>query len=438
MSGSSASGSAMKQSIPSAAPDTRLHGRWLLLARAAWLALAALILVVFVASLPVFFTQFQTICRAAPCPAWQITPDYARAIQQLGFSLSSLVAIQVALAALLELVSFAVVAVIFWRRSDERIALVVALFLLTFASDLNFNLDALVALHPAWTLPVRVVSYVNGCSWYFVFALFPDGRFVPRWIRWFAFGFALLSVPLNFFPGSIPGVPHFGDLYQVYFAVQGIGLVGLQIYRYVRVSTQVQRQQTKWVVFGVAIAILATTAISLVDPAVVNQPHTIVDLLVGVVSFLLFLLIPLSFGIAILRYRLWDVDTLINKVLVYGLLTGLLGALYAGLIVGLGSLVGAITRTINQPLVLVISTLVIAALFLPVRRRIQSIIDRRFYRKKYDAVRTLAAFSATLRQEVDLNELREQLLVVVQETMQPAHVSLWLRSPEHEGKQRAP
>ena len=143
------------------------------------------------------------------------------------------------------------------------------------------------------------------------------------------------------------------------------------------------------------------------------------------------LLIPLTLGIAILRYRLWDVDALINKALVYGLLTGLLAAMYAGFIIGLESLIGASTGQVaNNPLVLVISTLAIAALFQPLRKRLQHSIDRRFYRRKYDAEKTLAAFSATLREALDLAQVREQLLAVVQETMQPASVSLWLWQPE--------
>ena len=141
--------------------------------------------------------------------------------------------------------------------------------------------------------------------------------------------------------------------------------------------------------------------------------------------------IPIFIGIAILRSRLWDIDAIINRALVYGLLTGLLGALYAGLIIGLESLARLFPgQASSNPLVLVISTLAIAALFRPLRRRIQTIIDRRFYRHRYDAVRTLAAFSAVLRQETDLEQFREHLIAVVQKTMQPAHVSLWLRAPE--------
>jgi hypothetical protein len=147
------------------------------------------------------------------------------------------------------------------------------------------------------------------------------------------------------------------------------------------------------------------------------------------------LFIPLSFGFAILRSRLWDIDAIINKALVYGLLTGILGALYAGLIIGLEDLAGLFGGTAAQnPAVLVISTLAVAALFLPVRQRMQAIIDRRFYRRKYDAEKTLAAFSATLRNEVDLEQIRAQLLAVVQETTQPTHVSLWLRQPERRPK----
>ena len=138
------------------------------------------------------------------------------------------------------------------------------------------------------------------------------------------------------------------------------------------------------------------------------------------------LLIPLSIGFSILRYRLYDIDVLINRTLVYGSLTTLLALLYFGLIFVLQSLFQGLFHQ-NNAVAIVVSTLVIAALFQPLRRRIQAIIDRRFYRRKYDAAKIVEAFSATLRNEVDLNQLREHLLTVVQETMQPAHVSLWLR-----------
>ena len=143
--------------------------------------------------------------------------------------------------------------------------------------------------------------------------------------------------------------------------------------------------------------------------------------------------VPFVFGTAILRYGLWDIDVLINRTLVYGTLTAILALVYFGLVVGLQFLFRDLTSQVaSSPLIIVGSTLAIAALFQPLRRRIQSAIDRRFYRRKYDAAKTLAHFSAILRDEVDLNQLSEQLVEVVEETMQPAHVSLWLRKPKKE------
>jgi hypothetical protein len=138
--------------------------------------------------------------------------------------------------------------------------------------------------------------------------------------------------------------------------------------------------------------------------------------------------IPISIGIAILRYRLYEIDTLINRTLVYGALTVLLAIVYFGGVTATEAIFRTLTGQEQQPqLAVVVSTLVIAALFTPLRLRIQSFIDRRFYRRKYDARKTLEAFSAKLRDETDLDALNNDLVGVVRETMQPTHVSLWLR-----------
>jgi hypothetical protein len=211
------------------------------------------------------------------------------------------------------------------------------------------------------------------------------------------------------------------------------GIVGAQIYRYRRVSTPVERQQTKLVVLGVAAGPFTGPlylGLPILFPAL-SQPNSLYFVVARPIYSIVWLWVPIWFGIALLRYHLWDVDVIIRRTLIYGSLTAILGAVYFGCVIGAQALAQALTGVASlPPVVIVASTLLIAALFTPLRRGIQAFIDRRFYRRKYDAAKTVAAFSATLRSEVDLNQLRDHLLAVVHETVQPEHASLWLNTAQ--------
>ncbi len=284
-----------------------------------------------------------------------------------------------------------------------------------------------------WQVPNEFLSFLFQALFLLVFSLFPTGQFVPRWVRWFIIVFLTLQIPFAFFPalnGFLGFLEFLGGL-----AI----LVVVQLYRYRRVSSPRERQQTKWVVFGFAVPITVWVLVAvpyLMFPVLASPGSLYLPAFVVVQDFTL-LFFPLSFGFAMLRSRLWDIDVLINRTLVYGTLTASLALVYVGLVIGLQALLRGLIRQ-DTSVAIVISTLAIWALSQPLRQRIQRLIDRRFYRSKYDAAKIIEAFSATLRQEVDLDQLREQLVVVVQETMQPAHVSLWVRPPEHDGKQRTP
>ncbi len=417
----------------------RLQGRWLAIARAVWIVLALLLLANFLASIPASYIQLRTICTNSTfgrCNIWQLTPANTQALHRLGLSLDTYAVYTLTLDVIASLVFLVVGAVIFWRKSDEWMGLFVSLVLVIFGS-LGIS-DSLAGTFITAQTPgaVKLLYLLLILQWPALGALlltFPTGRFVPRW-SWVVVLLWLLQVWFFSFGniGNWPLVLIAADLLLLLGST-----VGIQVYRYLRVYNLVQRQQTKWLVYAfcvIGVLLVIHLAIAGLVPAF-NQPDSPDRLTRATMTIIFFLLIPLSIGIAILRYRLWDIDVIINRTLVYGTLTALLALIYAGLVIGLQFLLHGLTgQAAENPLAVVASTLVIAALFNPLRRRIQAFIDRRFYRRKYDAARTLEAFSATLRNEVDLNRLSEQLVAVVQETMQPTFVSLWLRKPEHEGQ----
>jgi hypothetical protein len=349
------------------ATHTRLSGRWLLLARVAWLSVAALGITLTILSIPIFFAQVQQGCTGAASDNPCLRPQDLQALEQLGLSPAFFATILIVPSLIIVLVLVGLGALLFWRKSAEPFTLFVG-FLLMLAGIVSIGLPYLLAVvPPAWWVPVAALGFLNDAGFILFCYLFPTGQFVPRWTRWLA----LVGISELVF-AQVPVLPG---------VAQVLGLLALNI-----------------------------------------------------IIFLAVLLIPLAIALSILRYRLWEIDALVSKLLVYGMLTALLAGVYAGLVIGLQALVSNLTGQASQPLVTVVSTLVIAVLVLPVRRRIQAIIDRRFYRRKYDAQQTLAAFSAALGKEVNLTQLSEQVLAVVQGTMQPTHVSLWLLPPKRHTK----
>lgn len=422
--------------------DTGLRGGWLLLARLAWTLVALASVVVFLASLGPYTEELLTVCTrgAKVCDnLGRLAPQNVRELRALGLSAGFWAAYNGALDVAFMAVWSTVGAVIFWRRSDDRMALLVSLFLVTFPlAFVPDASDALARAHPAWWWPELTVKFLADVLAMLFFYLFPSGRFVPRWTRWLALLWVAHRVVNYFIPPSVVNHGLIGPLGFASF----IGLLGsflfAQVYRYRRESGPEQRRQTRWVVFGVAAA-LGGMILALLPFAFTEFPHgphiTVLTLVQTAAGDAFMVLIPVSVGIATLRSRLFDVDVVINRTLVYALLTASLALVYLGAVVALQHLFRALTGG-ESPLAVVASTLAIAALFNPLRRRTQSLIDRYFYRGKYDARATLEAYSARLREEVDLDSLSDHLLGVVRGTMRPAHVSLWLR--ETDGKRTGP
>ncbi len=328
-----------------------------------------------------------------------------------------------------------VAALIAWRRADDWMALFVALMLAAFGAAIPGTCYALMVTRPIWSVPGGPLQALGWLLLLPFACLFPDGRFVPSWSRYILPLWILWVVIFFATAGELTeGTPIlFALTFLVWAGGLGAGVLA-QVYRYRSVSTIVQQQQTKWVVLGFALAIpgLGVAVVPHIAELTLGHP-VIAGIVFQLVSLAIFcaaaLLIPVALGIAILRYQLWDIDLLISRTLVYGLLTTVLAGIYGGSIAVLQLIVRAITGQTSD-VVIVVSTLGTAALVQPLRQRVRHGIAARFYRRHYDAERTITTFGQTLQHEVDLSMLTDTLVSVTEKTMQPAHVSLWLRMPE--------
>jgi hypothetical protein len=403
--------------------------------RFGWGVLVGLSLGLFVVSVPARYAELAEVTRQASV---QLGPgdDLLRGFLEAYYA-PAVLSLEVAFVLALALASAAMV----WRNWDDWRPLFFSAVFVTYSVWVTPTLDALAL--PSVLQTVADLTQAAGLLMAIhFFLLFPDGRFVPGWTRLNALGWAVYCLAWGLFPGVSlslidPFEASFGAFLILMLLGWSVGLVA-QAVRYHRADPR-QRTQTKWVLLVIAGACAGYASVYL--PGVFlpasGQARLLYDLFGVPVFWVLALPIPVALIIAMLRYRLFDVNVLINRTLVYGPLTATLVALYFGTVVLLQRLFVALTGE-RSTLAVVASTLAIAALFNPLRRRVQGFVDRRFYRRKYDARKTLEAFSAKLRDETDLDALSDNLLGVVRETMQPAHVSLWLRPDTASKKDEAP
>ena len=382
---------------------THMQGRWLLLARGVWLVLVAITLAIFFASLPVYLAQLQTICTGTygiTCTYLQLSSEQAEVLKGFGLSPGDYAAYTVALVLALIVVCLVVSMLIVWRRSHDRMALLVALMLVTFGP---ITLTSSVLGGPSlWQVSNECLSFLGGVLFVLVFFLFPSGQFVPSWTRWTFVVFLAVQVPTIFFPHAPFMLRIHADTLGYLLLVGVVAIaVAVQLYRYRRVSSPLQRQQTKWVVFGFAVPLtvyLGGTVLYLIFPALAEpqSPYGAPYQLALNASICLLLLIPLSFGFAMLRSRLWEIDSIITRTLVYGLLTAIVVGVYV-LVVGL---LGTLLHASGNVLISLLATGLVAVLFQPLRARLQRMVNRLVYGERDEPYavlsRLLSRLEATL------------------------------------------
>lgn len=410
---------------------------WLGIARMGWITITTLTLTLFLAGIPSRYMQI-------------IESTDKRSLVQLGLSVGAYATYILALSTLLVLFHSLIAGLIFWRRKADWMALLVAYALVANGAVIPLSLMSATRNIPLYQqILIGVIISIGLISSISLLYLFPNGRFVPGWTRLLAALWIVIVISAMYLPNSPLSIRTWPLITQILMLLVWSGTgVYAQLFRYFNVSSPLQRQQAKWALFGLSAAVLAPFAYflpfvivpSISGPIVPNLLYRRVGTSFFTLSFLVrisglslstlvLLLFPVSFAIAVLRYRLWDIDILIRRTLIYLSLTAALILIYFSSVVFFQVLLRTVTGE-SSPLAVVISTLAIAALFNPLRRRLQNQIDRQFYRRKYDAEKTLAEFSATLRDEVDLNSLSEDLVDVVRKTMQPEKAFLWLRPQE--------
>jgi hypothetical protein len=371
-------------------------------------------------------------------------------------SRSALYLVSEALISLVAPVVFAIVAALIVSRQPRNTIgwlLMVPVGLYVVGGPLATYIESLAPSSPAPTVPLLLIVWFNNWNWLlliipllYIPLLFPSGRPpTPRWrwvgvavIVWATLFVLLAALVQQIDAGTTPNLVFDNpigilreDTVELLLGMWIAGLLALVVVcavalfvRYRR-ANDIERKQIKWLLYASA-AFLVVYVGGFVSG--LGGTNSFGGYIWGVFFGLSVITLPAAIGIAILRYRLYDIDVVINRTLVYGSLTALLALVYLGGVATTQAIFRTLTGQEHQPqLAIVISTLVIAALFNPLRRRIQAFIDRRFYRRKYDARKTLEAFSARLRDETDLNALSDDLVGVVRETMQPTHVSVWLR-----------
>jgi hypothetical protein len=392
---------------------------WLM--TAGFLLYTLLILAGHIAGFPLSFAYLRTICQNG-C---SLTTENVQALKSASLSIDFYVNLYETIQVIYVLVTAGIALLIVFKKPGQWVPLGMSGFLLGLSAYEGADYPALAAAYPVLAIPSQfLIGLGMGILGMYALLTFPNGKFGSRWILGYYLFQAIEGMITLFFTNPIISEIN-GVLGLLSFPL----ILVILIYRYLRLLNAKERTAIKWIILNFSIFILVLLVVYLVVPIVVpTDSLTLVFINMG--GFFGCGINIAGFLMAVLYANAFDIDIFVRRTLVYTLLTATLVLLYTGLV--LGSQFGLATFNVQaaqSPLLLVGSTLIVAALFQPLRHRLQRLVDRRFYRQKYDAGRVIASFGSHLHNEVNLAELSEQLVGVVRETMQPASVSLWLRKP---------
>ena len=420
------------------ARSTILHSQWLFVARAAWLVVGALTAGLFVAGISAEYRQLQLGCPTPACASTGgVAPVEASLLGNLGLSLDFFALYGVALEVIFASVFVTVAALIFWLKSSDKVALFISLALLLFGTATQpIALEALIFTQPFWRFPVHVLHFLGSACFSLFLYLFPDGRFVPRWTRWIALIWIAWLLPRYWIPDWPPtdSTIWLGWI-NLFVWLGSLGTaVYSQAYRYRRVSNTVQRQQTKWAVFGITTALTGFLSVNIVVSGIaLPSPTSAGELAALMIGAALMngalLLIPLSIGIAILRSHLFDIDILINRTLVYSALTISVVGIYV-LVVGYLSVLFRAAGGQANLTISILATGLVALLFQPLRSRLQRGINRLMYGERDDPYAVLSRLGQRLEATLAPEAVLPTIVETVKESLKLPYAAITLKQDD--------
>ena len=403
--------------------DTQVRGIWLVLMRTGWILVVVLSLTVSFADIPLEFRRLHHVCLGSSC-GQQLSTGILQDLHQLNLSVNFFAASLVVLEFGSLLVWIAVAFLIFWHRSNDRMALLVALFLIVFpAAQSVGSPEAIGTAYPSLQIMTTTLDLVGWLSLLFFFSLFPDGRFVPGFMRIIVLVYTFLTL-LSSFVGNLPFVEILTGLLglPVLAIITGAGLFS-QVYRYRHVSNSLQRQQTKWVVSGVVATVLLFLVLISLGHVIPHKSGLVNVLLINAAIYWSELLIPLSIGFSVLRYRLYDIDIIINRTLVYGLLTASVVGLYA-LVVGT---LGTLFQAQDNFLISLLAAGLVAVLFQPVRLRLQHGVNRLLYGERDSPGKVISRLGQRLETAIAPDTVLPTIVETVAQALKLSYTAITLR-----------
>ncbi|MGJ7910080.1 histidine kinase [Neobacillus sp. LXY-1] len=395
------------------------------LLRVTVLVMALLTAILFIYSIPQYYQYIKSNCIAQSCTGFYNPAPGTNWLQNHGISPAEYSFAYVSIYAVFGLVYITAGTVLLWKKSSGLIGLLGSFMLISLGGTFTPIMSGIKLIHPLLTYLVQVIEAGGMTAFILFFFLFPNGKFAPRWSAYLCMTIIILRVPGMLFPSTIIDLQHGPKLFfGIWFFIWIGSLISVQIFRYKTVLTPLEKQQAKWVVYGVVMALMGLMSVSILfifqEKAISAQPYQLYAVEIGVHAFMM--LIPLAILIAMLKHRLWDIDIIVNRTLVYGILTACTVLFYVTAV----WYTGLLFDTKNHVVISFIATGIVAVLFSPIKQHIQRFINRRMYGENDDPYSVLNRLSKELENPLDPEAVLKLVIRTIKDSLRLPYASLSL------------